>query len=62
MRQDFEFFLPRGIAQKRANRKMKKAILTGAMVSAFLFKAWLTGFALLGAVAIVNILQRKGKV
>ena len=61
MRQDFEFFLPRDVAQKRANRKTKKAILTGAMVTAFLFKAWVTGFALLGIVAIANIFHRKDR-
>lgn len=61
MRQDFEFFIPIEIAQHRAGRKKKRAILTGSMVTAFLFKAWLTGFALLGMIAVLNLVQRKGK-
>jgi len=62
MRQDFIYHLPIVIAQKRSNRKQKKAILTGAMVTALLLQAWLTGAAIFGAIVLTNVVQKRRKV
>lgn len=61
MRQDFVFHVPVELAKRKAGEKKRKAILTSAMVTSFLFQAWLTGVVLLGAITVTNIVQRKGR-
>ena len=58
LRQDYEYYIPVTTAQMRSNRKRKRSILTGAIITAFALRYWIVGIFLFTLLAIVNLVQK----
>lgn len=59
LRQDYEYYIPIATAQMKSNRKRKRSILTGAIVTAFVLRCWIVGIVLFTLLAIVNLVQKR---
>lgn len=59
MRQDFIFMIPASVAQEIANRKCRRTMFTGAIVTAISLRYWILGLVLLAALAIMYVIQRR---
>lgn len=61
MRNDFRYVptIPVSIANKKAWRKAKKTMLTGAMAATLACGVWKAAVAMLGLLAITNLVQKK---
>lgn len=61
MRSDFKYVptIPVAVSNKKAWRKAKKTMLTGAMAATLACGVWMAAVAMFGLLAITNLVQKK---